>query len=88
MLISVYGHPNLAHRPDLWKLIFSFGETIDLSWVVFEDFIEVLHISDKWEGQARYEKQMSDFHEVLTHCELRDLKIGGLRLHGVITGRG
>lgn len=41
--------------------------------MVFGDFNEILHMAKKQGGRNRSEKQMTDFREVLTSCDLRDM---------------
>lgn len=69
----MYDHPNLNHRPEVWNLILSLGRNVDKPWIIFGDFNIVLYLSNKWGDRACSEKKMSDFHEVLIVCELRDL---------------
>lgn len=76
-LIRVYGHLKPTHRTDVWNLICSMGGSIDIPWVMFDDYNEILHLTKKWGGRARPEKQMSDFREVLARCELKDLGYAG-----------
>lgn len=45
----------------------------ELSWLLFRDFNKILVHSEKWGGRDSLEKQLEDFKEVLTCCELRDL---------------
>lgn len=46
-------------------------------WEQFEDFNEILFHSEKWGGRDHLEKQLEDFKEVLSFCELRDLGFRG-----------
>lgn len=73
VVTRVYGHPETIHRPKFWNLLCSLGGRIDKPWLVFGDFNEILHVSEKWGGRARSKKQINDFHEFLDVCELRDL---------------
>lgn len=58
-------------------MLCSLGRKVDKPWLVFGDFNKVLHNFEKWGGQARPEKLMNDFCEVLTACDLRDLGYEG-----------
>ena len=44
-----------------------------MPWVVFGDFNEILHPNEKIGGLDREAKQMEDFRECLSRCELHDL---------------
>lgn len=77
VLMGVYYHPELIHQPKLWKLLCSSSSCVGKPWLVIKDFNEVLHLLEKWGGRARFEKQMEEFCEVLTACELRDLGYEG-----------
>ena len=44
-----------------------------MPWVVFRDFNEILHPGEKIGGLDRDAKQMEDFRECFSRCELHDL---------------
>lgn len=48
-----------------------------VSWLVLGDSNEILSHSEKKGGQIRLEWQLEYFREVLTNCDLRDLKFLG-----------
>lgn len=84
-LTGVYGHLEPKYRSTIWNSICSLGGTVDISWIVFGNFNEVLYLSEKWGGRAQLEKQMSEFCEVLARYELREiLGMLVLHLHGAI----
>lgn len=61
MVTGVYGILNITSWPDVWRLLYNLGRTVDKLWLVFGDFNEVIHMSEKWGGRARPKKQMINF---------------------------
>ncbi|KAH1063383.1 hypothetical protein J1N35_028370 [Gossypium stocksii] len=64
-------------RKESWKLIKKFKEASNLPWLVLGDFSEIVYTFEKNGGQAREERQMTVFREVLDECELSDLGFSG-----------
>lgn len=68
----VYVHPELSHIKDVWNLIESIGRRMRSYWAIFGDFNEILGQSGKRGSRDRSAKQMKEFKEMLTACELKD----------------
>lgn len=73
----VYGPPDVSNRPSFWSLIKSLQKQ-DFSWVVIGGFNELLVPLEKLGGQDRLDKQMGDFKEALSDCNLYDLGFSGV----------
>ena len=58
---------------DSWKLIEQLRKSSDLPWLIMGDFNEIMHLSEKVEGNLRPEWQMRSFVETINRCQLRDL---------------
>lgn len=54
-LMGVYGHPDPSRRVETWNLVRSLRPSVVGSWFLFEDFNEVLDVSEKWGGRIRVE---------------------------------
>ena len=59
-----------------------------MSWVVFKDFNEISHLDEKIGGLDRDAKQMEEFRECLSKCELHDLGFIEQHYTGVIDALG
>lgn len=46
-LTKVYGYPNINHHLEVWNLIYSLGRNMDKSWIIFDNFNEILHMAEK-----------------------------------------
>ncbi|KAG2707736.1 hypothetical protein I3760_05G160800 [Carya illinoinensis] len=77
LLTGVYGHPECGQRPEFWRLLKFLIRGVNLPWLVFGDFNEILDHSKKFGGNIRSESQMTEFRAVLSDCHLRDLGYEG-----------
>jgi hypothetical protein len=74
----VYGEPRVEKRKDMWELMRNLcGEWLG-PWVLVGDFNEAMWQYEHFSATPRSEKQMMDFREVLSHCDLHDLGFSGL----------
>ncbi|KAG0519662.1 hypothetical protein BDA96_08G006200 [Sorghum bicolor] len=75
----VYGEPRVENRHLFWDIFRNLGGVWDGPWMAIGDFNEAMwqheHLS---ETPPRPERQMMDFREVLSHCDLRDIGFCGL----------
>ncbi|CAM8905799.1 unnamed protein product [Rhodiola kirilowii] len=72
-----YGHPMVNKRAETWELLRRLNADVDLPWLVFGDFNEVLF---GWEVKGkciRGEWQMKRFRSVIEECGLTDLGFRG-----------
>ncbi|CAM8929085.1 unnamed protein product [Rhodiola kirilowii] len=72
-----YGHPVTNRRAETWNLLRTLRGALDLPWLVFGDFNEVLF---GWEVKGRCvrgEWQMKSFRSVIQECGLIDLGFRG-----------
>jgi hypothetical protein len=66
----VYGEPRVEKRKDMWDLMRRWcGEWLGL-WVLMGDFNEAMWQYEHFSKTPRPEKQMMDFQEVISHCDL------------------
>lgn len=74
----VYGEPRLENRRDMWERMRALcGEWLG-PWLVLGDFNEAMWQYEHFSNTPRSERQMMDFREVLSHCDLHDLGFQGL----------
>ncbi|CAN6204103.1 unnamed protein product [Urochloa humidicola] len=74
----VYGEPRVENRRDMWDLMrFLCGEWLG-PWLVMGDFNEIMWQYEHFSETPRQERQMLDFREVLSQCDLHDLGFTGL----------
>lgn len=60
---------------------------VGVSWLILDNFNEILSHKEKRGGYIRPECQMNDFREVVVVCDSRDLGFQGLLLLGVTKER-
>lgn len=74
----VYGEPRAENRKDMWELLHSLcGEWLG-PWLVMGDFNEAMWQFEHFSATPCSERQMMDFREVLSQCDLYDLGFSGL----------
>jgi hypothetical protein len=74
----VYGEPRVEKKKDMWDLMRTLcGEWL-APWTLMGDFNEAMWQYEHFSETPRSERQMMDFREVLSHCDLYDLGFSGL----------
>jgi hypothetical protein len=74
----VYGEPRVEKKKDMWDLMRTLcGEWLG-PWTLMGDFNEAMWQYEHFSETPRSERQMMDFREVLSHCDLYDLGFSGL----------
>lgn len=76
-LIGVYGHPKASRRPETWRLLTNLKGRKRELWLILKDFNKILCPSEKVKGKDQPEKQMIEFREMMSDCEVRDLGFVG-----------
>ncbi|KAK9677866.1 hypothetical protein RND81_11G172600 [Saponaria officinalis] len=71
-----YGWPEVHNHHLSWELLRLLVGQSDDPWACMGDFNEVLFVT-KMRGGIRSQRQMSDFHEAIDDCGLRDLPLVG-----------
>jgi len=74
----LYGEPRVDNRRDMWERLRSLCGVQTGPWMVIGDFNEAMWQYDHFSETPRTERQMMDFREVLSHCDLHDLGFSGL----------
>jgi hypothetical protein len=69
----VYGEPKTQDRHLMWELMKRIKNRLHAPWLMIGDFNEVMWPFEHFSSRARRERQMANFREVLSHCELHDL---------------
>lgn len=69
----VYGEPKTTDRHLMWELIRRIKPVSNALWLMMGDFNETLWSFEQFSARRRPEKQMMDFREVLSHCDLHDI---------------
>ena len=72
-----YGHPDTSKRFISWQLLKFLKNQYNMPWIVFGDFNEITQSDEKTGWLERDAKQMADFRDCLTRCELFDLGFFG-----------
>ncbi|KAJ1283990.1 hypothetical protein BS78_03G170200 [Paspalum vaginatum] len=74
----VYGEPRVENRRSMWDRLRGLNDRWDGPWLMMGDFNEVMWSFEHFSETPRPERQMLDFREVLSHCDLHDLGFSGL----------
>ncbi|WVZ52430.1 hypothetical protein U9M48_003485 [Paspalum notatum var. saurae] len=74
----VYGEPRVENRRAMWDTLRNLFDIWEGPWLVFGDFNEAMWQFEHFSETPRPERQMLDFREVLSHCDLHDLGFSGL----------
>lgn len=69
----VYGEPRVQDRHLMWELIRSIKNWCGAPWMMMGDFNEAMWSFEHFSARRRAKRQMLDFHEILSHCDLHDL---------------
>ena len=72
-----YGHLDTSKRHTSWELLETLKNQSTLSWVVFNDFNEIVHPEEKLGWLDQDADQMWNFRECLGRCGLLDLGFMG-----------
>ena len=73
----VYGEPRTHLRHHMWTLLKRIKPMLDAPWLMARDFNEALYQNEHFSETKRGERQMMDFREILSHCDLHDLGFSG-----------
>ncbi|XP_020876164.1 uncharacterized protein LOC110227149 [Arabidopsis lyrata subsp. lyrata] len=74
---GVYGHPVQSMRHLFWERLERIGVVRDGAWILAGDFNEIKSNSEKIGGPHREEWSFRDFRNMITSCDLIDLKSKG-----------
>jgi hypothetical protein len=74
----VYGEPRTQDRHHMWDLLKRLKSCSNAPWLVIGDFNEVMWSHEHLSNHRRPARQMMDFWEVLSHCDLHDIGFTGL----------
>ena len=69
----VYGEPRVENRRNMWELLRSLCGAWSGPWMVLGDFNEAMWQYEHFSETPHPERQMMDFREILSHCDLHDL---------------
>jgi exonuclease III len=73
----VYGEPNTQHRHDMWELIRRMKPRSQAHWLMIGYFNEAMWSHEHISARKRLERQLLDFREILSQCDLHDLGFSG-----------
>jgi len=82
----VYGEPRVENRHRMWDLLHNLCGEWDGPWLVMGDFNEAMWQLEHFSKTLRSERQMMDFREVLSHCDLHCDKWLNTSLKSIIYG--
>ena len=74
----IYGEPRVENRRNMWDRLRLLCGAWTGPWMVIGDFNEAMWQYEHFSKTPRAERQMIDFREVLSHCDLHDLGFSGL----------
>jgi hypothetical protein len=74
----VYGEPRVENRYKMWDLIRSLCGIWSGPWMLMEDFNEAMWQHEHFSETPRADRQVMDFREAHSHCDLHDLGFSGL----------
>ena len=74
----VYGEPRVQDRHLMWKRLRTLKNKSSAPWVMIGDFNEAMWSFEYFSQTRRREKQMKDFRDVLSPCDLHDLGFSGV----------
>jgi hypothetical protein len=74
----VYGEPLVQDRPEMWKLLRRIKHDVREPWLMIGDFNEAMWQHEHLSVSKRNEKQMQDFRDALSDCNLHDLGFAGV----------
>ena len=74
----VYGEPRVQDRHLMWERLRTLKNKSSAPWVMIGDFNEAMWSFEYFSQTRRREKQMKDFRDVLSPCDLHDLGFSGV----------
>jgi hypothetical protein len=74
----VYGEPRTQDRHHMWDLLKRLKSCSNAPWLVIGDFNKVMWSHEHLSNYRRPARQMMDFQDVLSHCDLHDIGFTGL----------
>ena len=74
----VYGEPRTQDRSHMWELIRRIKPRTAAPWLMIGDFNETMWSFEHFSKRRRPERQMFDFREILSYCDLHDLGFSGI----------
>jgi hypothetical protein len=74
----IYGEPRTQDRHQMWQLLRRIKPCQLAPWLMIGDFNEVMWLYEHFSQWRRPPKQMMDFCEVLSFCDLHDIGFQGL----------
>jgi endonuclease/exonuclease/phosphatase family metal-dependent hydrolase len=74
----IYGEPKAHDRPEMWKLLRRIKTDVKEPWLMMGDFNEAMWQHEHLSTTKRNERQMENFRNVLSECNLHDLGFSGL----------
>jgi endonuclease/exonuclease/phosphatase family metal-dependent hydrolase len=77
-LTCVYGEPRVENRGLMWDALRNIRASSNLPWLVMGDFNEALWQEEHLSKTPRAVNQMDAFREVLSDCNLVDLRFAGV----------
>ncbi|XP_050280875.1 uncharacterized protein LOC126721848 [Quercus robur] len=72
-IIGFYGNPEVHRRKESWDLLKALNKKVNLPWLCFGDFNEIVSMEEKMGGARRPQRQMDDFREGINCYRLKDL---------------
>jgi len=72
-----YGHSDMHHKHESWKLLTSLHHQYQLPWLCLGDFKEIVSMREKQGGAQRSQNQMDGFRNVINLCNFMDMGYNG-----------
>jgi hypothetical protein len=74
----VYGEPRTQDRHVMWELLKRIKPVSCAPWLLIGDFNEVMWPFEHFSVRRRLEKQMMNFRDILTYCDVHDIGFSGM----------
>jgi len=78
-LSCVYGHPIQSERHHLWQQLEQISDNRNAEWLLIGDFNEILSNDEKIGGPLREEWTSRNFRNMISYCDLEDMRSRGDR---------
>ena len=82
-LSCVYGHPTQSERHQLWQTLEHISDNRNAEWLLVGDFNEILSNAEKIGGPMREEWTFRNFRNMVSHCDIEDMRSKGDRFSWV-----